>query len=142
VVVMLNRTLTLECPRGDSGKETIISEAPVRLPETYQALKYGKLPRKSGLLLVRNGIQYEFVLQAETFGVSSGQIKFSDQDGDEDPDAFQAARVDGLRTLVESIDLLYGKFCERRLGKSWQADVKQIRRWLTRSAAKEKSSAA
>jgi len=142
VVVMLNRTLTLECPRGDSGKETIISEAPVRLPEAYQALKYGKLPRKSGLLLIRNGIQYEFVLQAESFAVSSAKIKFSDQDGDEDPDSFQATRVAGVRTLVESIDLLYGKFLERRLGKSWSADVKQIRRWLTKSAVKERSSAA
>jgi len=141
VVVMLNRTLTLECPRGDSGKETITSEAPVRLPEAYQALKCGKLPRKSGLLLVRDGIQYEFVLQAESFAVSSAKIKFPDQD-DEDPESYQAMRVAGLRTLVESLDLLYGKFCERRLGKSWSADVKQIRRWLTRSAGKEGRSAA
>jgi hypothetical protein len=142
VVVMLNRTLTLECPRGDSGKETITSEAPVRLPEAYQALKCGKLPRKTGLLLVRNGIQYEFVLQAETFAVSGAKIKFSDDEGDEDHENYQVTRVAAVGTLVESLDLLYGKFCERRLGKGWSNEVKQIRRWLARTAPKERTSAA
>lgn len=140
VIVMLNRTLTLECPRADSGKETITSEAPVRLPEAHQALKYGKLPRKSGMLLVRNGLQYEFVLQAESFAVSGGKIKISDADDESEAD--ESARVDALRGLIETLDLLYGKFCERRLSKAWQGDVKQIRRWLNQEKAKDKKSVA
>jgi len=141
VVVMLNRTLTLECPRADSGKETITSESPVRLPEAHHALKFGKLPRKSGLLLIRYGIQYDFVLQAETFGVSGGKIKIADAD-DDDPGAMQTMRIDALRGLVETLDLLFGKFCERRLSDAWLRDVKQMRRWLNRDAAKGKTSAA
>jgi hypothetical protein len=141
VVVMLNRTLTLECPRGDSGKETITSEAPVRLPEAHHALKFGKLPRKSGLMLVRNGVQYDFVLQAESFGVSGGKIKFSEQD-DDDSESAEHLRIEGLRSLVESLDLLYAKFCERRIGKSWAEDVKQMRRWLNREPGKGKKPAA
>lgn len=136
VVVMMNRTLSLECPRADSGKETILAEAPVRLPEALHALKFGKLPRKSGLILVRHGIQYEFVLQAETFAVSSGKIKFPESDDEQGP--IEIARVDGLRSLVETLDLLYGKFLDRRLGKAWDDDVKQIRRWLSRTPGKEK----
>lgn len=141
VVVMLNRTLTLECPRADSGKETITAEAPVRLPEAHHALKFGKLPRKSGLMLVRNGVQYDFVLQAESFGVSGGKIKFSEQD-EADTESAEHLRIEGLRGLVESLDLLYAKFLERRVAKSWSDDVQQIRRWLNRDARKGKQPAA
>lgn len=136
VVVMMQRTLTLECPRGDSGKETITAEAPVRLPEALHALKFGKLPRKSGLLLVRHGIQYECALQAETFGVSGGRIKFPESDEDEGP--LEIMRVDGLRSFVETLDLLYGHFLERRIGKSWDDDVRAIRKWLSRDVKKDK----
>jgi len=139
VTAMLTRTLSLECPRGDSGKETITSESPVRLPEALHALKFGKLPRRSGLMLVRHGMHYDFVLQAETFGVSGGRIKFPEE---EDMGAIEPLRVDGLRGLVETLDLTYGAFLERRVGSGWDADVKQIRRWLSRDPAKEKKPAA
>jgi len=139
-VVMLNRTLALECPRGDSGKETITAEAPVRLPEAHHAIKSGKLPRKSGLLLVRQGIQYEFVLQAETFAVSGGRIKLPEND--DEAGSPNDTRIDGLRSLAESIDLLFGTFCERRLSAAWDADLKQMRRWLGKDAAKAKKPAA
>lgn len=136
VVVMMQRTLSLECPRGDSGKETILAESPVRLPEAHHALKFGKLPRKSGLMLVRHGIQYELVLQAETFGVSGGKIKFPESDEDEGP--LEIMRVDGLRSLVETLDLLYAKFLDRRTSKGWNEDVAKIRKWLSRDAKKDK----
>jgi hypothetical protein len=132
VVAMLNRTLTLECPKSYSGKETITAEAPVRLPEAHHAIKSGKLPRKSGLLLVRSGTQYEFALQAETFGVSGGRIKLAEKDEEADP--LGELRVDGLRSLAETIDLLFATFCERRLSKAWDADLKQMRRWLGKDA--------
>ena len=47
--VMLARSLTLECPRGQTGHETISSEGPTRLPESRRAIQSGKLPRKSVL---------------------------------------------------------------------------------------------
>lgn len=140
VVAMLNRTLTLECPRGDSGKETIISEAPVRLPEAHHALKYGKLPRKSGVMLVADGVQYDFVLQAESFGVSGGRVKFCEDE--ENVESVELQRIAGLRGLVDTLDLLYGKFCERRVSKAWSDDVKQMRRWLQREPSKDKKPAA
>ena len=75
VTGMLARTLTLQCPRGESGKETITAEAPTRLPEAAQAIRSGKLPRKAGLILARDGVQYALVLQAETFSVSGAKIQ-------------------------------------------------------------------
>lgn len=132
---MLNRTLSLECPQGESGKETITAEAPVRLPEAMHAIGSGKLPRKTGVLLVRDGVQHEFVLQAETFAVSGAKIQLSES-GDRAGSGAAEDRVEGLRHLAETIDLLFSAFCKRRLAKAWDADLEQIRGWI-RKIAKE-----
>jgi hypothetical protein len=142
IVAMMNRTLALECPRADSGKETITAEAPVRLPEAHHAIKTGKMPRKSGLMLVRQGIQYEFVLQAESFAVSGGKIKLPEGEEEDEASSPRDARIDALRSLAESIDLLFGTFCERRLSKAWDGDLKQMRRWLGKESTKAKKPAA
>ena len=144
LIVMLNRTLPLECPRGDSGKETITSEAPVRLPEAHHAIKSGKLPRKSGLLIVRDGIQYDLVLQAELFSVSGGKIKLVDEtrEKEEATGSPHEERLESFKGLVETLDALYIHFCARRLSKAWNDDLKQMRRWLSREAAKSKNPAA
>ena len=78
VTGMFARTLSLQCPRDESGKETITAESPVRLPEAAQAIRTGKLPRKAGLILVRHGEQYELTLQAETFTISGAKIRTED----------------------------------------------------------------
>ena len=67
---MLAKTLTLDCPRGETGRDSLTDDAPTRLPEAFKALQSGKLPRKAGLILVRHGAQYEFTVQAETLAVS------------------------------------------------------------------------
>jgi hypothetical protein len=141
VVGMLNRTLSLECPHAQSGKETISAEAPVRLPEAMLAVSAGKLPRKSGFTLVRQDMQHEFVLQAETLSVGGARTLLSEGDDSDDGD-IAMQRIDGLRHLVETIDLLFGVFCQRRLGKSWAGDLDQIRRWLQKNSGPSKRSAA
>ena len=73
ITIMLSRTLTLECPRGQTGHETITSEGPTRLPEARRAIQSGKLPRKTGITLVRHDQQYDLTLQAETLSVGSRQ---------------------------------------------------------------------
>ncbi len=73
VTVMLAKTLSLECPYGAFGKETITSESPVQLSEAGHAIRSGKLPRKTGMILNRFGQQFELVLQAESCGVSGAK---------------------------------------------------------------------
>ena len=70
VTVMLAKTLTLDCPRGETGRDQLTDDAPYRLPEAFRALQAGKLPRKAGVILVRQGSQYELTLQAESLAVS------------------------------------------------------------------------
>ena len=74
VTVMLAKTLTLDCPRGETGRDQLTDDAPIRLPEAFRALQAGKLPRKAGMVLVRQGAQYELTLQAETLAVSGAGL--------------------------------------------------------------------
>jgi hypothetical protein len=127
ITVMMNKTLTLECPLGENGKESISSESPMYLPEAIRALQSGKLPRKSGLTLIRHGTQYDLTLQAETFSVSSAKIHVDEEADPYDTDA----RIDAIRELNESLDLLFGLFCSLRIpAKSWKTEVRGIQNWL------------
>src|SRR5262249_34182935 len=42
VTVMLAKTLTLDCPRGETGRDQLTDDAPTRLPEAFRALQAGK----------------------------------------------------------------------------------------------------
>lgn len=135
VTGMFARTLSLQCPRGESGKETISAEAPTQLPEAAQAIRSGKLPRKAGLTLVRQGEQYELVLQAETFCISGAKIQTGDAEAG---GANLEDRVESLRNLHDTVNQLFHVFCDRRIGKNWSGDLEGIHRWLKSDGAKSR----
>jgi hypothetical protein len=125
--VMLARTLSLECPRGQTGRESIQSEGPTRLPEAHRAIQAGKLPRKVGLTVVRHDAQYELTLQAETLAVNSARLPVPEGDDDH---ARHVERVNQIRHLNETLDLLYNAFGERRFNPDWPKELSRIRKWL------------
>jgi hypothetical protein len=129
VAVMLARTLVLECPRAQTGRESIQSDAPGRLPEARRAIQAGKLPRKAGLTLVRHDRQYELTLQAETLAVSGARLPAPEE---EEERARLEERVTLLRHLVETLDLLYDAFGRHRLGAGWPKELQKIQKWLQR----------
>jgi len=124
---MFAKTLSLECPRGESGKGTISADDPTSLPEAAQAIRSGKLPRKAGLMLVRHGQQYELTLQAETFAVSGAKVQAEE---DAEGRAVLEGRIESLRGLKETVDLTFQAFCQRRVGESWSEDLSQMQNWL------------
>ena len=128
VTVMLAKALSLECPLGESGKETISAESPVKLPEAMQAIQSGKLPRKAGMTIIREDRQFDLVLQAESFGISAAKIHLDDDEDFDDDD-----RIDAIRQLSETTDLMFDTFLHRRTGEDWKKDHKQIRKWLNSS---------
>jgi hypothetical protein len=126
--VMVAKTLTLDCPRGETGRDSMTNEGPTRLPEAFRALQAGKLPRKAGLIVVRHDAQYELTLQAETLAVSAAALpKVEGASGYE----ALCARIDSLRHLAETLDLLYDAYGRRRTGPDWAGDLGRIRHWLT-----------
>ena len=124
---MLARTLTLECPRGQTGHETITSDGPTRLPEAKRGIEAGKLPRKAGMILVRHANQYELTLHAETLSV--GGLKFPASD-EGDGRAKLDERVAALRHLTETLDGLYAAFLANRLSPKWADTLGRMQRWL------------
>jgi hypothetical protein len=127
--VFLARTLTLECPRGQTGHETITHEGPTRLPEAMRAIQSGKLPRKCGLTVVRHDVQYEFALHAETLAVGAAKIPPPEE---EDDRARLDARAQQLRDLVETLDLLFDAFGRVRFSGEWAKELAKMQRWLSR----------
>ena len=126
--VMIAKTLTLDCPRGENGRDNLTDDGPTRLPEAFRALQSGKLPRKAGLLLERHGLAYELTLQAESFSVSGLALPRPEGlSGSE----LRVARIESLRHVVETLDLLYSSFILRRSGNDWTGELGRIRGWLT-----------
>jgi hypothetical protein len=130
VAVMLAKTLTLDCPRGETGRDNLTDDAPTRLPEAFRALQSGKLPRKAGMILVRHGVQYELTLQAETFAVSGALLPKPEDPGLASSEV-RIARIDSLRHLAGTLDLLFDAYRRRRAGSAWSKEVRRIRNWLS-----------
>jgi hypothetical protein len=127
--VMLAKTLTLDCPRGETGRDSLTDDAPTRLPEAFRALQSGKLPRKAGLIVVRHGAQYEFTLQAESLAVTGAALPKPEERLE--PYEAKVARVDALRHFAETLDLLFDAYRARRTASSWAEEVGRIKRWMT-----------
>ena len=130
VTLMIARTLNLECPRGQTGHETITHEGPSRLPEARRAIQSGKLPRKAGLTLVRQSEQYELTLHAETLGV--GGAKLPPPDEAADARGKLDDRANQLRALIETLDLLYDAFGQKRFSRDWETELAGMQKWLKR----------
>ncbi len=126
---MIARTLTLECPRGQTGHETITHEGPSRLPEAKRAIQSGKLPRKLGLTIVRHDHQYELTLHAETLAVGSAKVPNPEE---ENPRARLEERASQLRHLVETLDLMYDAFGQQRFTKGWAETLPRMQKWLAK----------
>lgn len=124
---MFARSLSLDCPLGENGKESISSESPVALPEAMLAIRMGKLPRKAGLTLVRDGEQFDLTLKAETFSIGSARIS---QIGEDVATRDALDRIESIRQLAETVDLLFGVFCAARFGSAWRPQLTKLTKWL------------
>ena len=135
---MFARSLSLDCPIGENGKESISADSPVALPEAVLAIGMGKLHRKAGLTLVREDQQFDLTLQAEMFSIGSAKIS---QIGNDDAIRDSIDRIESIRQLSETLDLLFEAFCEKRIGKKWNAEQKKITDWLRSDQPKQKKQA-
>ncbi|MBE7507420.1 MAG: hypothetical protein HS101_14210 [Planctomycetia bacterium] len=127
--MIIVKQLVLECPWAESGKATLAAPGPASLPESLRAIRAGKLPRKAGLMISRQGEQYELVLQAETLGVSGAVLPKLEIDSG--PRAVFEERIEQIRHLSATIDLLFRAFLERRTAADWQTTLESLKQWMT-----------
>ena len=129
VALMISRTLHLECPRGQFGHESISSDGPSKLPEAALAPRAGKLPAQNGVDAGPSlkHVQYELTLQAESLAINGVKLPAPEA---EDDHARHEERVTQLRHLLETLDLMYAAFIQRRLGEPWTKETARMKKWL------------
>jgi hypothetical protein len=88
----------------------------------------GKLPRKAGLTVVRHDQQYDLTLTAESLAVSGARLP-APEAGDERGRLEE--RVGQLRNLLETLDLLYDAFVQKRSGRGWTRELGRMQKWLS-----------
>lgn len=127
--VVIVKQLTLECPWAQFGKDVITADGPARLPESRLAIATGKLPRRIGLIVTRQEEQYEFTLAAESLAVSGAILPPLEDVGD--GRARVEERVEQVRHLSATVDLLFHAFLAKRLATEWQGELEKIGHWLS-----------
>lgn len=130
VTVFFDKSLDLDCAYGATGRDTLRGDGVSRMPEALDALRSGKLPRKAGLLLETNGLQYYLSLNAESFGF--GSLKLPEVEA-ENPRVLFEERIAMLREFCKSFDALYGAFLQQRAGSGWEGQTSTIRRWINKT---------
>ena len=117
-----------------------------RAPKTVRVLRKGVeqlVPlgevAKGEKILVRHGEQYDLTIRPETFMVSGAKIHVDDTS---EGRGVLADRIESVRSLHETVDLLFRAFCEQRVGKNWNGELEQIGRWLKSDSARRKNPAA
>lgn len=128
---MIAGGVKLDCPRGQTGSGVMNHEGPARLPEARRALQAGKLPRKIGLVVVRQDEQYGFHLDPERWAISKGKLPAGDADKLAERDR-QAERLQHVRDLSETAELLFQAFLAVRLSAEWPEALGRIQKWLAR----------
>jgi len=128
VAVAIIKQVALDCPWAEFGRDVFTADGPTRLPESRLALQTGKLPRKAGLIISRQDEQYEFAFQAETFAVASAVLPRIETD--EGGRARIEERLEQIRELAGTIDLLYQAFLVQRLSPEWSDTAAAMTGWL------------
>lgn len=128
VAIVLDQSLELECAYGQTGKDSLRSEGPTRMPEARDALRCGKVLRKAGLILESGGHQFTITLNAETLGCSG--VKLPDVEEADEPRVIFEERIAMLRELGKALDGVFHAFLKLRAGSTWESQTTAIRRWI------------
>lgn len=129
VTFMFSGGIKVEDPREMKETATLNSQSAVRMHEAKAAVKNGKLPRKAAMTVVRNDEQFSCILQAESLTVSSAKLPAPPDDVTNQRDR-EVHRLQCVRDLAETIDLMFQAFIGRRMSGYWSGELKEIQAWL------------
>ena len=130
VFVALTKALDMDCAWDLTGKQTLRSDDPTRLPEAGDALRTGKWPRRAGLIIADTDQQWELSLQGDQFVVGGAALPEVESDEPASPREAMERRLASVVQLGGVLDNLYQAFLERRASGPWSQDRDAIRRWI------------
>jgi hypothetical protein len=117
----------------DKELASLKGQAPSANAEAHEALRQGKLPTRACVRVLRNELEYGFVLTADDLALSS--VKIPAQLKQEKEEQFYE-RMYLLEELENMIEGLFADFLLLRLGKAWDASVlPAVRLWVKEDAA-------
>ena len=129
VFVAIDQALDMDCAWELTGKQTLRGEGPTRLPEAGDALRTGKWPRKTGLIVADTEYQWQLNLQGDQMTVGAAQLPEFD---DASTPREVAERRFGLITqMAATLDALYDTFLDKRAGGQWKGTREKISAWIT-----------
>jgi hypothetical protein len=131
VTIFFDRSLDLDCAFGITGRDTLRGDGVSRMPEAIDALRSGKVPRKAGLLMDCNNIQYSLNLAAESFAF--GTLRLPEVEDAENPRVLFEERITMLRDFCKVFDALFDAFLKSRASSSWEGATGSIRKWIQSS---------
>jgi hypothetical protein len=79
------------------------------------------------MTIVRQDSQYDLTVQAETLGVRSARLPPPEEEQERPR---HEARIDHIRHLIETLDLLYDAFAQVRCGEQWTKELGKMQKWL------------
>jgi hypothetical protein len=132
VSILIDRSLDLDCAYGMTGKDSLRATGPHRMPEARDALRSGKLPRKAGMVLDANGLQFSLTFNPEGFVI--GSAKLPEVEEADTPRVVFEERIALLRDLCKTVDSLFESFLQVRASSAWESKTSGVRRWIMQSA--------
>jgi len=132
VAILIDKSLSLECGYGMTGKDTLAGTGPAQMPEARDALRSGKLPRKAGLILDSDGQQFTLSFNPEAIGF--GSAKLPEVEEAETPRVLFEERITLLRDLCKTVDGLFEAFLKLRTSSAWESQMLSIRKWIIQPA--------
>lgn len=131
IAVALDRVLDMDCAWDATGKQTLRADGPTRLPEARKALRFGKWPRKVGLIVAAQGEQWELTLQGDRLAVTG--LKIPKPEGDHRPATPREEverRIESHAAVDRAVVELFEIFLESRFDGSWSTTREEIATWM------------
>ncbi len=128
VTILFEKSLDMDCAYGQSGKDALRATGPTHMPEARDALRTGKLPRKSGLICEANGVQFSLTFNPETFGTNA--LKLPDIEDAASSRVVFEERIALIREFCKVTQSMFDTFLHLRGGSGWEGQVTKMRKWI------------
>lgn len=126
--VWIDDQITLEAQGEQVERSALRGASPALSPEAKEALRQGKVPIKARISIAKDERDFGFVLNTDSFALSSVKMPTLLQD---EPEERFYERMYLLEELDSMISAVYGEFLLVRVSAAWEKEIAPaIRAWV------------